>query len=551
MLVGTGAITLKDLQEALAEQQVDGRPLVEILLSAGRVTKDQLSKVQAMRLGIGVYNMADGVDPNVALVIDSRAMRRYMSVPVARDPDGRLVVAMADPANVVAVDDLRMLAGCEIRQVLASEDDIRGLLAKSSRMDDVVSDLMAGTEDDGSGTANREDISDASEDKPNVRFVNEMIVRAVDEGASDLHFEPQANDLVVRFRVDGVLREIARAPLRTTAGIVGRLKIMSDLDIAEKRVPQDGRISLKVGGKNLDLRLATLPTVYGEKIVIRVLDNSNVVLNLADLGFHPDVLRRYESAYKRPYGAVLVTGPTGSGKSTTLYGTLNQLNDAERNIITVEDPVEYRLAGVNQVQVNNKAGLNFAAGLRSILRCDPDVIMIGEVRDRETAKIAIESALTGHLVLATLHTNDSAGALGRLSEMGVEPFLSASAVTGIIAQRLARKLCPHCKEKIAVSHEKLREIAQTTRIPRGLPDPAPVFRPKGCARCNMGYKGRVGVYEMLVMSEATKSLTVEGAPADAIKAVACKEGMLTLLEDGLLKVLQGATSIEELARAVG
>jgi type IV pilus assembly protein PilB len=385
-----------------------------------------------------------------------------------------------------------------------------------------------------------------------VRLVNSLIARAVDERASDIHFEPQAKEMVVRYRVDGVLRTVTAVPFRLANGVASRIKIMADLDIAERRVPQDGRVGLTVGGRALDLRVASLPTVYGEKIVIRVLDKSNVLMRLSELGFTRDVLAKFEACYRRPYGAVLVTGPTGSGKSTSLYGALNQLNSAEKNIITVEDPVEYRLAGINQVQVNPKAGLTFAAGLRSILRCDPDIVMIGEIRDRETAQIAVESALTGHLVLATIHTNDSAGALTRLSEMGVESFLSASAVTGILAQRLARRLCAHCKQQTRVGQAALRESVDLAALPGGLPDPVPVFRAVGCPRCqDTGYRGRLGVYEMLVMSETLERMTVEGASAEEIGRQARREGMRTLREDGLLKVLSGHTSIEELVRAVG
>ncbi|HEU5455775.1 MAG TPA: GspE/PulE family protein, partial [Nocardioides sp.] len=369
---------------------------------------------------------------------------------------------------------------------------------------------------------------------------------------SDIHFEPQAKEMVVRYRVDGVLRTVTAVPFRLANGVASRVKIMADLDIAEKRVPQDGRVGLTVGGRALDLRVATLPTVYGEKIVMRILDKSNVMMRLPDLGFAKDTLSKFERCYSRPYGAVLVTGPTGSGKSTSLYGALNQLNSADKNIITVEDPVEYRLQGINQVQVNAKAGLTFAAGLRSILRCDPDIVMIGEIRDRETAQIAVESALTGHLVLATIHTNDAAGALTRLSEMGVEPFLSASAVAGILAQRLARRLCAHCKEATTISHAVLREAMDVTALPANLPDPAPIYKPVGCPRCqDSGYKGRVGVYEMLVMSEQMERMTVAGASGEEIQRQARKEGMRTLREDGLVKVLSGHTSIEEVHRAIG
>ena len=317
-----------------------------------------------------------------------------------------------------------------------------------------------------------------------MKLVNWVISQAVDHGTSDVHIEPQANQMAVRFRIDGVLREITTVPRQLANGVASRIKIMADLDISERRMPQDGRVGITVGGKALDLRVATLPTVFGEKIVIRILDKSNVMLELSDVGFEPDVLAAYERAYRRPYGAVVITGPTGSGKSTSLYGTLNQLNEPGKNIITVEDPVEYRLQGINQVQVNIKAGLTFAAGLRSILRCDPDIVMIGEVRDKETAQISVEAALTGHLVLCTLHTNDAAGALPRLTEMGVEPFLSASAIVGILAQRLARRLCPECRVKTTVSHKVLMEIGDTTTLPRGLPDPAPIYEAGGCTACS-------------------------------------------------------------------
>ncbi|MBY0398394.1 MAG: GspE/PulE family protein, partial [Thermoleophilia bacterium] len=346
------------------------------------------------------FTLADGVDPGLGRLIDEKSARRYQAIPVRKDADGRLLVAMADPSNVFAIDDLRILTRHEIRPALTTPEEIQTLLGQTSRLDAVVADLVeetAGGEEAAEGGA---DIADAQDDAPVVRLVNSLIARAVDERASDIHFEPQAKEMVVRYRVDGVLRTVTAVPFRLANGVASRIKIMADLDIAERRVPQDGRVGLTVGGRPLDLRVASLPTVYGEKIVIRVLDKSNVLLRLDDLGFAKDVLARFESCYRRPYGAVLVTGPTGSGKSTTLYGALNQINSAERNIITVEDPVEYRLAGINQVQVNPKAGLTFAAGLRSILRCDPDIVMIGEIRDRETAQIAVESALTGHLVLA-------------------------------------------------------------------------------------------------------------------------------------------------------
>jgi type IV pilus assembly protein PilB len=547
-----GLISVDDLTEALERQKwSDGKKLGELLVGEGRITRDQLARAMAARMGVPIYSLAEGVDPAVGTLIDEKNARRYQAVPVRLEPDGRLLVAMADPSNVFAIDDLRILTRHEIRPALASAEEIQTLLGQTSRLDAVVAGLVQ--ESGGDDTPlDQADISDASDDAPIVRLVNSLIARAVEERASDIHFEPQAKEMVVRYRVDGVLRTVTAVPYRLAVGVASRIKIMADLDISERRVPQDGRVGLTVGGRPLDLRVATLPTVYGEKIVMRILDKSNVMLTLSELGFTKDVLAKFEECYQRPYGAVLVTGPTGSGKSTSLYGALNQLNSTDKNIITVEDPVEYRLAGINQVQVNPKAGLTFAAGLRSILRCDPDIVMIGEIRDRETAQIAVESALTGHMVLATIHTNDSAGALTRLTEMGVESFLSASAVAGILAQRLARRLCSHCKQQAMIPQATLRDLVDVSALPHGLPDPVPVFRPTGCARCqDTGYRGRVGVYEMLVMSEAMERLTVAGASAEEIARQARSEGMRTLREDGLLKVLSGHTSIEEVARAVG
>jgi len=553
VLVRMGLLTRQELDEALERQKrSDGMSLGEMLVSEERITRDQIARAMALRMGVGFFTLADGVDPAVARLVDEKTARRYQAVPVRLEGEGRLVVAMSDPSNVFAVDDLRILTRHEIRPVLASAEELQTLLGQTSRLDAVVADLVEETGGDGEGPLEQADIADASDDAPVVRLVNSLIARGVDERASDIHFEPQAKEMVVRYRVDGVLRTVTAVPFRLANGVASRVKIMADLDIAERRVPQDGRVGLTVGGRALDLRVATLPTVYGEKIVMRILDKSNVMMRLSDLGFAKDTLTKFEACYSRPYGAVLVTGPTGSGKSTSLYGALNQLNSTDKNIITVEDPVEYRLQGINQVQVNAKAGLTFAAGLRSILRCDPDIVMIGEIRDRETAQIAVESALTGHLVLATIHTNDSAGALTRLTEMGVEPFLSASAVAGILAQRLARRLCQHCKEQTTISHAVLREAMDVPALPAGLPDPAPIARAAGCPRCQeTGYRGRVGVYEMLVMSETMERMTVAGASGEEIARQARKEGMRTLREDGLLKVLGGHTSIEEVHRAIG
>jgi type IV pilus assembly protein PilB len=545
-LIRLGFVKPEDVEAALAKQVTDRRKLGEILMAAGKVTRDQIDRAMALQMGMGVFNAQDGVDPSVAALIDEKVARRYQAVPVRFDADGMLVVAMVDPTNLHAVDDLQVVTGHTIRPARATAEEVQQLLASTSRLDDIVGIM----DDDDFGGA-IDDIRDEVDNAPVVKLVNWVISQAVDHGTSDVHIEPQANQLAIRFRIDGVLREITTVPRQLASGVASRIKIMADLDISERRVPQDGRVGINVGGKALDLRVATLPTVFGEKIVIRILDKSNVMLELSEVGFEPDVLAAYERAYKRPYGAVVITGPTGSGKSTSLYGTLNQLNEPGKNIITVEDPVEYRLQGINQVQVNLKAGLTFATGLRSILRCDPDIVMIGEVRDRETAQIAVEAALTGHLVLCTLHTNDAAGALPRLTEMGVEPFLSASAIVGVLAQRLARRLCPECRVKATVTHKELMEIGDTLTLPRGLPDPAPIYEAGSCSSCaNSGYKGRLGVYEFLPLSDETRRLALDEASGAEIAAAARREGMRTLREDGLIKVLSGRTTLEELARTV-
>ncbi|HEX2729000.1 MAG TPA: GspE/PulE family protein, partial [Rubrobacteraceae bacterium] len=384
---------------------------------------------------------------------------------------------------------------------------------------------------------------------PVVRLVGSVLQRAVGEGASDIHIEPQGQELKVRLRVDGVLREFMSIPQALQNGVISRLKILANLDIAERRIPQDGRFSVRLGGRKVDLRVASLPTVHGEEVVLRLLDTSNLQMNLTGLGFSPTVLRSYEEVYRRPYGAILVTGPTGSGKSTTLYATLSELNSPERKIITVEDPVEYRMGGVNQVQVNSRAGLTFASGLRSILRADPDVVMIGEIRDFETAKTSVEAALTGHLVLATLHTNDAPSAINRLTDMGVEPFLTASAVDCVIAQRLARRLCENCKRPVDIGKDALYEM----RFPFGR-EPEEEFRfheAVGCDRCGgTGYRGRLGIYEMMVVTEEIKELVLRRVSTGEIARAAEMNDMVRLRSDGLLKVAQGQTTVEEVFRTV-
>jgi type IV pilus assembly protein PilB len=421
-------------------------------------------------------------------------------------------------------------------------------IAKFSGMCDQVEALASEAIEAMDSETDLAEVEAAVEDAPIVKLVQAIMTQAVADRASDVHIEPGEKDVRVRFRVDGVLHEVMHSPKSIQGGLISRLKVMADLNIAEKRVPQDGRISMRVGAKQLDLRVASLPTVFGEKVVLRILDKSNALLQLSELGFLDNSYKRYEESFRRPYGAILVTGPTGSGKSTTLYATLNIVNSPDKHIITIEDPVEYRLPGVNQIQVNPKAGLTFASALRSILRADPDIILVGEIRDRETAMIAVESALTGHLVLSSLHTNDAPSAITRLIEMEVETFLVASAVDCVVAQRLARKLCERCREPFEPEPSELLEAGV---LESRLSEPGAWHRPVGCPACsNTGFRGRVGLYEVMPMTEEIERLTVERASSEAIRSVAIEQGMITLRDDGLEKARSGLTSIEEIARVV-
>ena len=549
ILKDMGLVTDEQIEKALARQKETRKRLGQLLLDDGVVTHLDLTKALAQKFGVSFLDLtATRFDGAATAYIDEKLARRYGAVPVRFLEDSTLLVAMIDPQNLPAQEDLAIITGFAIQPAIASEEDVFGAIARIYREKAEVganADEVGAELDDDSLT----DIRDATEEAPIVKLVNSVIAQSVDDAASDIHFEPQAKELIVRFRIDGVLHEIMSIPRRMQSGVLSRLKIMADLDIAERRIPQDGRIGLMVGGKPIDMRVATLPTVYGEKVVMRLLDKSNVMLDLEELGFAEKALKRFRKAFTKPYGAILVTGPTGSGKSTTLYAALNILNSPEKNIITVEDPVEYRLTGINQVQVNVRAGMTFAAALRSILRADPDIVMIGEIRDRETALIAIESALTGHLVLSTLHTNDAPGALSRLTEMGIEPFLTSSAVDAVLAQRLARRLCKHCKEPYTATKEMLRKNDFPPEVCDR--DDVVLHRAKGCSRCNnTGYKGRLGLYEVMVVSEAIRRLTVERKSADEIGRVAAAEGMKSLREDGIDKVLLGMTSVEEIARVI-
>jgi type IV pilus assembly protein PilB len=547
ILLEGGLVTSDQLQQAVEEQQRVGKALGRVLVELGMVTEGQLVASVAQQIGLPFVDLSDyPIDGSAASLVSDVVCRRHNALPIAHE-NGRLVVAMADPANVFAMDDIRSMTGFEVKPVVATKADVIAAINRVHRMETDFEDLTAdiGADD---GLDDLSNVKEIVDDAPIVKFVNLLITQAIQDRASDIHIEPAERDMRVRFRIDGVLHEIMRSPKTIQSGVISRLKIMSEINIAERRIPQDGRMSVVANGKKIDLRVATLPTVWGEKVVMRILDNSTAMLKLSDLGFLPENYTRYEESFIKPYGMILVTGPTGSGKSTTLYATLNIVNSVDRNVITVEDPVEYRLPGINQVQVNNKAGLTFAAALRSILRSDPDIVLIGEIRDHETAQIAIEAALTGHLVLSTLHTNDSPSAISRLIEMGIEPFLVGSALDCVLAQRLARRLCPKCKEAYQPTEESLVHA----RFPWTPGEPVPtLYRPVGCTACSKtGYKGRMALHEVMTVTEEVERLAVERRSADEIGRVARSQGMTTLRADGMSKVLMGHTSLEEIMRVV-
>jgi type IV pilus assembly protein PilB len=550
LLLARGLIQAQQLEDARDQAAQTGRSLGRVLIELGYVTEAGLVSILAEQLGLEFVDLDEvQLDASAIAIVPEATAKRHNCIPVRFEDEGRLVLAMADPANVVAVDDIRALTKREVRTVVATKGQVLGAINRHYRLDHTAETLVEEAIDD---VSQEEDLEDAlaqanADDAPIIKLVNLLITQAVNDRASDIHIEPGERDLRVRYRIDGVLHEVMNPPKAVQNGITSRLKIMADINIAERRLPQDGRIGIVVSGKQIDLRVATLPTVYGEKIVMRILDKSSVLLSLDDLGFLPDNLRRFEESYTKPYGAILVTGPTGSGKSTTLYATLNVVSDPTRNIITVEDPVEYRLAGINQVQTNPKAGLTFASALRSILRSDPDIVLIGEIRDRETAQIAIEAALTGHLVLSTLHTNDAPSAMTRLVEMGIEPFLVASALDCVLAQRLARRLCDRCKEPYVPSEAEL----EAARFPFEPGEEVKLFRAVGCSACgNTGYRGRMALHEIMTVTEEIERLVVEHASSESIAEVAREQGMLTLRMDGIEKVRAGQTSLEEVFRVV-
>ncbi|MEY9952565.1 GspE/PulE family protein [Leifsonia sp. EB34] len=549
ILILHGLLPIEYLDRVSSDPAAD-EAIARELLARGAINAVQLAQARAAMSGVPFVELVDyPVDRSAIAVVAAAICRRHMVLPIGWDGD-TLLVATSDPGDVIAIDDLRAAAHTPVRLFVAEASDLAGAIDRYLRADDELNDLSNTLEEENAAEQQATlALSDAGEeDAPIVRFVNLLVSQAIQDHASDIHIEPGEHELRVRYRIDGVLHEMQSAPKSIQNGVTSRLKIMSDIDIAERRKPQDGRMSVVHGGRQIDLRVATLPTVWGEKVVMRILDNSNTSMTLRDLNLLERNAKAFETAYSKPYGMILVTGPTGSGKSTTLYTTLNAVSRPEINVITVEDPVEYRMPGINQVQVNPKAGLTFASALRSILRSDPDVVLLGEIRDHETAQIAIEAALTGHLVLSTLHTNDAPSAVTRLVEMDIEPFLVGSALDCVVAQRLARRLCERCKARKELSEEDLLRLNVQ---PDGVDQVPTVFQPVGCTFCsNTGFRGRLALHEVMTVTEEIERLAVSRASSAEIERVARAQGMLTLREDGWEKVKLGVTSIEEILRVV-
>ncbi len=533
VIVDLGYTSREAITEAVATARECCRPTGEILVESGEIPQSQLARALAERLGIDHIDLSIfEIDMGAANLVSVELAKRYRAVPVGFMPNRALVLAMADPTNIMTIDEVSMITGLDMWPAAAADADITALIRRLSRLEDTVAEIE---EPEPEIT-----LHELADDAPTVKLVHSIIAQAIDQGASDIHWDPESTDMRVLFRVDGIPSPVATVARSMAASVVSRIKIMAALDIAERRVSQDGRMAVTVEGRRVDVRVVTLPLINGEGIVMRILDTEAVVRDLGSLGMGGAARDRFVEAVTRPYGAVLVTGPTGSGKSTTLYSALAIINDGKRSILTIEDPVESAVAGIKQMQVSAKVGLTFAAGLRSILRADPDVIMVGEIRDQETAQIAVQAALTGHLVLSTLHTRDAASAISRLIDMGIEPFLVAAAIDCVVAQRLVRKLCAHCKRPAT--------LGDAVRGEHGLGD-AEVFAAAGCLRCAWtGYQGRMAVYEVMPVGEELRALILDRRGRDDIAAAASARGTRTLAQDGMDKVRQGLTSLVEISR---
>jgi len=559
LLIDEQLITGRQLEKAASQSERTGEPLQKVLISLGFVTEKDVVEAMGRQMGVRFVDLDTmQLDPELARLIPEHLAQRYKVIPVGQ-LDNRLTLAMVDPLNVIALDDIRLITGFDIDPVIATEDSITKALngqfgvTAIAEVEGTVKDISATDfgpmdfEDAGDEEVSLDKLKEMVDEAPIVRVVNLIISQAINDKASDIHIEPEAKAVKVRYRVDGVLHEVMTPPKHIQAPMVSRIKIMAAMDIAERRIPQDGKIHLTHDGREFDLRVSTVPTVHGEKTVMRILDKGSVQLGLNKLGFYESNLVLWESIVEKPYGMLLVTGPTGSGKSTTLYSCLNKLNKGDRNLMTVEDPVEYQIQGINQVQTNLKAGLTFASALKAFLRQDPDIIMVGEIRDETTGKIAVEAALTGHLVLSTLHTNDACGAISRLVEMGVEPFLVASALIGVLAQRLARNICPNCKESYRPPVEAIRKFGMTVYGDSDIN----FFRGRGCDHCKgTGYRGRTGIHEVLQISERVRAMVLMRASTAEIRQAAVEDGMRLMQDDVVQKVLDGVTSMEEAMRVV-
>jgi type IV pilus assembly protein PilB len=550
-LVEQKLITAEQLQSATIESERSNDPVRKILVKQGLVSENDIVNFFEEQLGIPKIDLKNYlIDAKVTALIPEAVAKKYHFIPLFKTGD-TLTIATADPLNVVALDEIRMKTKCNVEPTVASETDIINAINQcygtGGSIEDIIKSINLNAvtaNEDGKDEIDLDKLKNMAEEAPIIKLVNLIIMQAINDGASDIHMEPEEMFLRVRLRIDGILHEISLIPKHLQAAVLSRIKIMSDLDIATKRIPQDGRFRLNLDNKTIDLRISTLPTMHGENIVMRILDTSSVMIGMESLGFNERNLVKFKDLIERPHGIILVTGPTGSGKTTTLYSALNVINKPDVNIITVEDPVEYQLKGVRQSQMNVKAGLTFASGLRSILRQDPDIIMVGEIRDLETAEIAVQSALTGHLVLSTLHTNDAPSSLTRLTDMGVEPFLITSSVIAIVAQRLVRKICEQCKEAYVPSPELIKSLGFD--MPKG---EVKFYRGRGCKACkNSGYKGRFGIFEMLIPDDPIRAQVLSKTSSSLIKKTAQASGMKTLREDGIEKILKGTTSVEEVIR---
>jgi type IV pilus assembly protein PilB len=550
VLVDQGFATREQVDEILLVAREAGVTPEQILVDRGVITSEQRAIAIAERLGLEFVDLSSQrFDLAAVNLLPAEIAKRLELVPIARE-DRTLVVAMADPTNVVAIDDVEIHTGFGIRAVVSTPEDILAVIANSTRLDGSVTQVIdqdiADEAAEELAIGDRAELQEAANETPVVKLVNSLLSQAVGQGASDIHFDAGSTEMRVRIRVDGVLQEIARVPARMVPALISRMKIMCELDISERRVPQDGRLGLSVNGAAIDIRAVTIPTVHGESVVMRLLDRSAALIDLDRLGLEAGARARLDEAIGLAHGSVLVTGPTGSGKSTTLYAIINRLNAPDRNIVTIEDPVEYQLEGITQMPVNVRQGLTFAAGLRSMMRADPDIIMVGEIRDRETAQISIEAALTGHLLFSTLHTNDAPSAITRLVEMGIEPFLVASSVRCVIAQRLTRKLCTSCRRPVTLRADALRRAGFDCE------HDFEAFEAAGCAHCGGGgYRGRVGIYEIMPITPAIRQLALDTAASDTIAATARREGMRSLRDDALGRVRDGLTAIDEVVRVLG